>query len=83
MLSIKAFQQPWQTWSILPHLVLHTTGIVDHSHTGGVGSNIQPLDDFSQEDLDLLKLWGTNTPTAVDDEHQVCGTGFAQTCRCV
>jgi len=39
-----------------PYLVLDAAGIVDDSHAGGVGSHVQPLDDLSQEDLDLLKL---------------------------
>lgn len=39
-----------------PYLILNTACIVDNSHTGCVGSNIQPLNDFGQEDLHLLKL---------------------------
>lgn len=39
-----------------PNLALDAAGVVDNSHTGGVGSNIKTLDDLSQEDLDLLKL---------------------------
>lgn len=65
-----------------PYFILDVACVVDNTHTGGVGSNIQSLNDLSQEDLDLLKLWRANAPTAIDDEHNVRGTGFAQTCRC-
>lgn len=68
-------------FKLYPNLILNAAGIVDNSHTSGAGSNIQPLNDFCQEDFNLLKLWGANTATAVDDEHEVGGTGFAQTCR--
>lgn len=39
-----------------PYLVLDTAGVVDNTHTGGVGSNIQPPDDLSQEYFNLLEL---------------------------
>lgn len=68
------------SWAL--YLILDSAGVVDYSHTGGIGSNIQPLDDFGEEDLDLLKFWRADAPTAVDDEHNVCGASFAQTCRC-
>lgn len=68
-------------FQIYPNLILDTAGIVDNPHTSAAGANIQTLDDFYQEDFDLLKLWRTNTATAIDDEHEVSGTGFAQTCR--
>lgn len=63
------------------YLILDTAGVVDNSDTSGVGSNIQPLNDLCQEDLYLLKLRRANATAAVDDEHDVCGTSFAQTCR--
>lgn len=63
------------------YLILDTAGVVDNSDTSGVGSNIQPLNDLCQEDLNLLKLRRANATAAVDDEHDVCGTSFAQTCR--
>lgn len=63
-------------------LVLHTAGIVDHSHTRGLWAYIQPLDDFSQEDFNLLKFRGAHTTGAVNDEHQISGASVAQTCRC-
>lgn len=64
------------------YLVLDTTRVVDNSDTGGIGSNVQALDDFGQKNLDLFKLWGANAATAVNDENQIRGASFAQTCRC-
>lgn len=64
-----------------PYLVLDAAGVVDNADTRGVESDVQPLNDFCEEDLHLLKLWRANAPTAVDDEHNVCGASFAQAHR--
>lgn len=65
-----------------PYLVFDTTGVIDDAHTGGVGSHVQPFDDLRQEDFDLLKFRRTDAPAAVDDEDDVRGTGFTQSCSC-
>lgn len=87
---VRAINQHDKKWSILPepveanwtpYLILYAAGIVDNTDTSGVGSNVQPLNDLCQENFYLLKLWGTNAPAAVHDEHDVCGTSFAQPCR--
>lgn len=54
-------------------LVLDGTGIIDHTHPGGVGAHIQPLDHPGHEDFDFLKFVWAHASRAVDDEHQVGG----------
>lgn len=76
---MKRFTKASGGWA--PYLVLDAAGIVYNTDASGIGSDIQPLNDLCQENLYLLKFWGTNAPAAVDDEHDVCGTSFAQACR--
>ncbi|TNN45206.1 hypothetical protein EYF80_044584 [Liparis tanakae] len=58
-------------------LNLDRAGVVDHSHPGGVGADVQRVDHVSQEYLHLLKLTGTHAARAVDDKHQVQRTAPA------
>lgn len=59
-------------------LVLDSTGIIDHTHPGGVGAHIQSLDHPGHEDFDFLKLLWAHASRAVDDKHQVGGLGSTQ-----
>lgn len=38
------------------YLVFDTTGVVDDTHSSGIGPHVQPLDDLGQEDFYLLKF---------------------------
>ena len=65
-----------------PYLILDTASVVNDTDTCGIGSDIQRLDNLCQEHLYLLKFWRTNTSAAVNDEHDVCGTGLTQPSGC-
>lgn len=58
-------------------LYLHRAGVVDHSHSGGVGAHVEGVDHVGQEYFDLLKLSRTHAARAVDDEDQIQGTAPA------
>lgn len=60
--------------------VLHSTGVVDHTHTSGVRPDTQTVDHFGKEDFDLLELRGPDASRAVDDEHHISGLGVTQAC---
>lgn len=58
-------------------LDLHRAGVVDHSHSGGVGAHVEGVDHVCQEYFDLLELRGAHAARAVDDEDQVQRTAPA------
>lgn len=52
----------------------YLAGVLNHSHSGGVGSNIQGVEDVNHELPHGLKLMWPNAAGAVDEEDQVHGT---------
>lgn len=71
------FQVELAEMSFEEELDLHRAGVVDHSHSGGIGAHVEGVNHVGQEHFDLLELGGTHAARAVDDEDQVQGTAPA------
>lgn len=55
----------------------HLAGVLNHSHPGGVGPDVQCVEDVNHELPHGLKLMRPNTARAVDDEDQIHWTRLA------